>query len=674
MLKVSGKNFHIAGITMYGGRVVGGRNGGGNLEIVANGDHIIEDSFFVYQVDGLSSYLGNVFVQTNSSLTVRRSNFTSGDTVDFSAGNAGRLVVWDAEHLDIEYSKFFGNVGGLMTHWEYPRYMEPGASQHISIYGSSFQGNSYAGYMATNIGSLPSFNSLQIAQTSFIDNQKGVEICCADEDNLEVVLCGNEGTDGEDPCDSMSIFYDDSVGGGGWQCDDCCFRFDENYPFQVDASPAPSINEKVDTFDPTASPISPFCSTTISEISSLNQVKLLSNDEDVVNDEFGRSVAIYEDIVVIGSPYDSDNGLSRRGSAYVFQKNSFDNCWSLAAKLIADDGEPNDQFGVSVAIYKDTVVVGSLASIYSDYVVVGGVQPKGTYIIGTGATYIFVRDLSNNKWIQQAKLLPSEADEPKCCTNKYPLYKYFGRSVAIYDNTIVVSEGYATYVFANDGSNNWSQEAKLSARERSIALHENSIVVGRVIYVKDASGNWSEQDYLMPDGPSASRRFGASVAIYGDTVVVGASEDKENGNNSGSAFVFKRDVSNIWKQQAKLLPTDGASYMYFGNSITIYEDIVIVGAYGNKDPNGQWVEQCISLQEIQMGTGHSKLNFYQMMEQLKIDLASVLVSIMALLLLVRIGTMIMDTVVVQHISFLSLNKLYPRHCPQLEVQDHNYHN
>ena len=131
MLKVSGKNFHIAGITMYGGRVVGGRNGGGNLEIVANGDHIIEDSFFVYQVDGLSSYLGNVFVQTNSSLTVRRSNFTSGDTVDFSAGNAGRLVVWDAERLDIEYSKFFGNVGGLMTHWEYPRYMEPGASQHI---------------------------------------------------------------------------------------------------------------------------------------------------------------------------------------------------------------------------------------------------------------------------------------------------------------------------------------------------------------------------------------------------------------------------------------------------------------------------------------------------------------------------------------------------------------
>ena len=114
--------------------------------------------------------------------------------------------------------------------------------------------------------------------------------------------------------------------------------------------------------------------------------------------------------------------------------------------------------------------------------------------------------------------------------------------------------------------------------------------------------------------------------------------------------------------------------MYFGNSITIYEDIVIVGAYGNKDPNGQWSGAVISLQEIQMGTGHSKLNFYQMMEQLKIDLASVLVSIMALLLLVRIETMIMDTVVVQHISFLSLNKLYPRHCPQLEVQDHNYHN
>ena len=78
-------------------------------------------------------------------------------------------------------------------------------------------------------------------------------------------------------------------------------------------------------------------------------------------------------------------------------------------------------------------------------------------------------------------------------------------------------------------------------------------------------------------------------------------------------LLFSKETSRIFgssKLNYYQLMELAASYMYFGNSITIYEDIVIVGAYGNKDPNGQWVEQCISLQEIQMGTGHSKLNFF----------------------------------------------------------------
>ena len=68
-----------------------------------------------------------------------------------------------------------------------------------------------------------------------MDNRKGVEICCIhDEDRLEVELCGNQGTDDVDPCDSMSIFYDMSL---GFQCDECCFHYDEDYSGTGGASP-----------------------------------------------------------------------------------------------------------------------------------------------------------------------------------------------------------------------------------------------------------------------------------------------------------------------------------------------------------------------------------------------------------------------------------------------------
>ena len=94
----------------------GGQSGGANLEIVADGSHIIENCWFEYEADRMGGYLGNAFVRTNSSLTVKHSTFSSGSTVDFSG--YGGLQVWDAAKLQIEYSNFIGTVGGLMTHWE----------------------------------------------------------------------------------------------------------------------------------------------------------------------------------------------------------------------------------------------------------------------------------------------------------------------------------------------------------------------------------------------------------------------------------------------------------------------------------------------------------------------------------------------------------------------------
>jgi len=77
-------------------------------------------------------------------------------------------------------------------------------------------------------------------------------------------------------------------------------------------------------------------------------------------------------------------------------------------------------------------------------------------------------------------------------------------------------------------------------------------------------------------------RFGRSFAIDGDTLVGGARFDYDNrGVTSGSAHVFVR--SGEWKHQAKLLAPDGAAYDYFGTSVAIYEEAIVVGAYGDDD-------------------------------------------------------------------------------------------
>jgi hypothetical protein len=105
---------------------------------------------------------------------------------------------------------------------------------------------------------------------------------------------------------------------------------------------------------------------------------------------------------------------------------------------------------------------------------------------------------------------------------------------------------------------------------------------------------------LASDG-AATDNFGYSVAVAGDTAVIGARDD-DNGNLSGSAYVFVRDSTGAWAQQAKLLPSDGAAGDYFGDSVALAGDTAVIGAYGDddfsgsayvfvRDGTGAWTEQ-----------------------------------------------------------------------------------
>ncbi len=128
----------------------------------------------------------------------------------------------------------------------------------------------------------------------------------------------------------------------------------------------------------------------------------------------------------------------------------------------------------------------------------------------------------------------------------------------------------------------------------SVAISGNTAIVGS--WRDDDNGDFSGSAYLfdtttgrqiaklLPNDGAADDRFGLHVAISGGITIVGAHRDDDNGSNSGSAYLFDTTTG---KQLFKLLPLDGAAIDYFGLSVAISGSTAIVGAYGDDD-NGTY--------------------------------------------------------------------------------------
>jgi hypothetical protein len=364
-------------------------------------------------------------------------------------------------------------------------------------------------------------------------------------------------------------------------------------------------------------------------------------------DQFGVSVAVWGDTVVVGAPAEdggavgvngnqADNSAADAGAAYVFVRAG--GTWSQQAYLKASNTEAGDEFGHSVAIMGDTIVVGAWRED-SDATGVDGSQ-FASGAIDSGAAYVFVR--SGGAWAQQAYLKASNTGTGD----------RFGRSVGISGDTIVVganledsgatgidgnemddsaSNAGAAYVFDRSGGT-WSQQAYLKASNTEtadlfglpVAISGDTIVVGAswedsgatgvdgndadnsavnsgaaYVFVR-AGGTWSQQAYLKASNTDASDWFGRGVAVSGDTVVVGAyfedsdatgvdgDEADDSLVNAGAAYVFVR-AGATWSQQAYLKASNTESADSFGWCVAVSGDTVVVGAFG-EDSNAVGVD------------------------------------------------------------------------------------
>ncbi|MFC1971660.1 PKD domain-containing protein, partial [Chloroflexota bacterium] len=109
------------------------------------------------------------------------------------------------------------------------------------------------------------------------------------------------------------------------------------------------------------------------------------------------------------------------------------------------------------------------------------------------------------------------------------------------------------------------------------------------VYVFVRSGSsWTQQAKLTASDNAAGDQFGQSVAVSGDSAVVGAFYDDDNGADSGSVYVFVRSGSS-WTQQAKLTASDGAAEYRFGRSVAISGDTAVVGAFFHDETGSAYV-------------------------------------------------------------------------------------
>ena len=312
--------------------------------------------------------------------------------------------------------------------------------------------------------------------------------------------------------------------------------------------------------------------------------KLTASDGDEF-DKFGTSVSKDGDTIVVGAYGDGPTTYDASGSVYVFIRDASGN-WTQQAKLTASDGAVNDYFGYSVSVSGDTIVVGA----YGD-------DDRANW---SGSAYVFERDASGN-WGQVQKLLtPDGAD--------YYDYAAFGISVSVSGDTIVAGGERWAYVFERDASGNWSNVKELTTSDgaegpggshfgSSVSVDGGTIVVGAYnwhasayeaywgsayVFERDASGAWVEVEKLTAFDGAKSDLFGCSVSVDGDTIVIGARYDDDDGDSSGSAYFFKRDVTGAWVSGPKLTSSDGSTNDQFGLSVSVDGDTIAVGAYRSK--------------------------------------------------------------------------------------------
>ena len=311
------------------------------------------------------------------------------------------------------------------------------------------------------------------------------------------------------------------------------------------------------------------------------QQAALADPDAAAGDSFGYAVAVDGDTALVGAEAKTVAGRVNAGAVFVYTRTG--TTWSQQTELTAADGAATDYFGGSVALAGDTAVVGAYGKS------VGGHADAGV-------AYIYTR--AGTVWSQKAEL-----SDPDAAAGDY-----FGISVALAGDTALVGaygaafDGHAgagaAYVYTRTGTA-WSQQAELTADDAavndyfgySVALSGDTALVGAAYktvsgqssagaaYVFTRTGTtWPQQAKLSDPDAATNDQFGSSLALSGGTALVGAEGKAVDGQTgAGAAYICASTGAN-WSQQAELSDPDAAESDAFGSSVALAGDKAVVGA------------------------------------------------------------------------------------------------
>ena len=317
-------------------------------------------------------------------------------------------------------------------------------------------------------------------------------------------------------------------------------------------------------------------------------------------DYFGDTVSLDGDVALIGAPFDDDGGTNA-GSAYVFTRQA-DGTWVETAKLSAGDAAGYKFFGEHVCLHADLAVVGCPYD--------NEVAPAA------GSAYVFARQMGGS-WLQVAKLLPNDGDAGD----------WFGLSGAVHNDVVMIGaahddgvglESGSVYVFSEQLDGSWAQTGKLVAEDQwtadqfgwSVSLNGEFAIIGApfdddagmnsgsvYIFTLQEGGMWAQASKHTASDGDAYDQFGISVSIQSGAAVVGAHLDNDGGTDVGSAYVLTQEEAHGgWLETSKLVNVDAAEHDYFGMSVSIDQNRVIVGVPRDDDEGPQsgsaWVFTC----------------------------------------------------------------------------------
>jgi hypothetical protein len=320
--------------------------------------------------------------------------------------------------------------------------------------------------------------------------------------------------------------------------------------------------------------ISTFLSVYCASAQAISQSADLTGSLSVNGDRFGLSVDIDGNNVIVGAPGQMVSNQTEAGAAYIFENGS--------EASVLYNGFANDfnGFGYSVAIDKDTAIVGAIHGDYYETVEQTRLLPDGNPDLDADGNeqidlvqkvktpdvgVIWIYRKIGADWWSEIGILNEGAKTGD----------WLGYSVDTEDNHIVAGsplhdigdtkpDAGSVYVFTRY-TNDWRDDTSpvKPKIDEAVVMYE-----------------------LQPADLKAGDWFGSSVAISNNTIVVGADGSDLDGTSSGAAYVFTRNEDGSWQQQARLRPSDAGAEQFFGRDVAIDGNTLAVGAYQANSQKG----------------------------------------------------------------------------------------